>query len=61
MDGLGNRQSQFDKLLRSYIITLREYQVIRRLRQLQNEGAPRAIVELGERGPQVCKVGKPEG
>jgi len=38
-----------------------EFNVLRRLRQLRNEGATIAVVQLSEMGPKVCKVGKPEG
>lgn len=41
-------------------ITKQEYNAIRRMRQLKNQGKPIVIIELSERGPRVCKL-KPEG
>ena len=42
-------------------ITKQEYNVLRRMRQLRNEGGRIAVIELSEKGPKVCKVGKAEG
>jgi len=42
-------------------ITKQEFNIIRRMRQLKNEGAKITVIELSEAGPKVCKVGKAEG
>lgn len=47
--------------IRHNALTTREYQIIYRLRQLRNNGAKLALIELCERGPRVIPVGKPEG
>ena len=42
-------------------ISKKEFNALRRMRQLKNQGAKTVVIELSEVGPRVCTVGKPEG